>query len=54
MSADYGTKHFKGFQHDGYIHVVRKEEFGDYPLGNLTKEDMSELNEIFNQAEEVD
>lgn len=54
MSADYRTEHFKGFQNNGYIHIVRAERNGEYPLGNLTFEELQELNDIFRQSNEDD
>ena len=44
MSADFRTEHFKGWQHDGYVHVVRVDGDGqEYPLGDLTAAEVGEL-----------
>jgi hypothetical protein len=48
MSADFHTKHFKGWQRDGYVHVVRVDSDGqEYALGDLTAGEVAELASMF-------
>jgi hypothetical protein len=52
MSADFRTEHFKGWQHDGYVHVARVDgDRQEYPLGDLTAEEVDELASMFTDAE---
>ena len=48
MSADYGTKSFKGYHHKGYVYVVWKDE-GETPFGAFTPELVSELQSLIDQ-----
>ena len=44
MSADFRTEHFKGWQHDGYVHVARVDgDRQEYPLDDLTAGEVAEL-----------
>ena len=48
MSADFRTEHFKGWQHDGYVHVARVDsDRQEYPLGDLTAGEVAELAGMF-------
>jgi hypothetical protein len=54
MSADFRTEHFKGWQHDGYVHVARVDGDGqEYPLGDLTAGEVAELASMFEPADTV-
>jgi hypothetical protein len=47
MSADYRTEHFKGYRHDGYIHVERVTRDGEYCVGDFSEEELTEILGMF-------
>jgi len=48
MSADFRTEHFKGWQHDGYVHVVTVDADGhEYQPANFTAAEVAELASMF-------
>jgi hypothetical protein len=49
VSADYGTEHFKGYHHDGWIHVTYKDS-GESALGSFTPAEIAELADLAGQA----
>lgn len=59
MSADYGTKHLKGYHHDECVYVVLGGDPNDWynqcdtPLGMFTPEIVSEFQSITDQWKEV-
>jgi len=54
VSADFRTEHFKGWQHDGYVHVARVDAGGqEYPLGDLTAGEVAELASMFPASDPV-
>lgn len=55
MSADFRTEHFKGWQHDGYVHVVNVSEDGtEWGPMNLTAGEVAELASMFEPYDDED
>jgi hypothetical protein len=49
VSADYGTEHYKGYAHDGWIHVTHRDD-GEPALGAFTLAEITELAALAGQA----